>query len=296
MLIVAIATILVAALVAYHIAFRQGVFARPNLYATFAAPAEEELPRFPTQVILIAVSRSSRDHLVVGLPLILQNRGTSTIRNLWVNLEYAKSLAIQTNSAVVNATGVIQWPDATRVEKLSEDRLRIDHELPLLRTEETMVLAEPIVFDTKELLSDPASSYRTFPIFLQSIAENVRRRKDYVQVAFVRADDIVELQSQFATIVQSIDNPNGSFIASIWSITLSRLFRKIIRRTQCLLIVPRFRDVSESVSVDEILFGNSGTGYQTAELGVYIKQMPSSRPLSWKELKQIRKSRQNRLS
>jgi hypothetical protein len=133
-------------------------------------------------------------------------------------------------------------------------------------------------------------------VFLQSIAENVRRRKGYVQVAFVRADDIGELQNQFGTIVQSIDSQSGSFIASIWFITLSRLFRKIIRSTQCLLIVPRFRDVGEVVSVDEMLFGNSGTGYQTAELGIYIKQMPSGRPLSWREVKQIRKSRQDRFS
>ncbi len=72
-LIVAIAAIAVSTFVAYHIAVRQGVFAKSSLYVSFAPPAEEELPRVPTQVVLIAVPRSSRERLVVGLPLIAQN-------------------------------------------------------------------------------------------------------------------------------------------------------------------------------------------------------------------------------
>ena len=293
-LIVAIAAIAVSAFVAYHIAVRQGVFAKSSLYVSFAPPAEEELPRVPVQVVLIAVPRSSREHLVVGLPLIAQNRGTAAIRNLWINLEYKRSLAVQANPPVVAATGGMQWPDVTRVEQLSDDKLRINHELPLLRAEETMVLAEPITFHTGELLLDPVSSYRTFPVFVQSIAENVRRRKGYVQIAFVRADNIEELQSQFSTVVEDINDHYGPLIAPLWLVSVSRLFRKTIRSTQCLLIVPRLRDLNGGVSVDELLFGNSGTGYQTAELGIYIKQMPPAKPLSRREVKQIRKSQKDR--
>ncbi|MGC1360634.1 MAG: hypothetical protein WA419_01115 [Silvibacterium sp.] len=46
--------------------------------------------------------------------------------------------------------------------------------------------------------------------------------------------------------------------------------------------------------MDELLFANSGTGYQTAEPGIYIKQMPPAKPQSWREVKQIRKSQKDR--
>ncbi|MGB0122069.1 MAG: hypothetical protein WBP63_01465 [Silvibacterium sp.] len=56
----------------------------------------------------------------------------------------------------------------------------------------------------------------------------------------------------------------------------------------------RLRDLNGGVSVDELLFANSGTGYQTAEPGIYIKQMPPAKPQSWREVKQIRKSQKDR--
>jgi hypothetical protein len=294
-LIAAIAAIVVSAFTAYHIAIRQGVFGRSTLYASFAAPAEE-VPVVPIQVVLIAVPRSSKRYLVVGLPLILQNRGAVPIRNLWINLEYAKDLAVRCSTPVVAATGGIRWPDSTRAERLSEHKLTIDHELPLLRLGETMVLVEPINFDTRELLCSPTSSHRTFPVFLQLIAENARPTRSHVRLAFVLADDLSELQGQLGKVVQSIDYEGGPLILSGGTIVVSRLFQKIVRSAQCLLIVPRLSHLGESVSADELLFGNSGTIYQTAEVGVYIKQIPWGKPLSRREVKQIRKSRRDRFS
>jgi hypothetical protein len=152
-----------------------------------------------------------------------------------------------------------------------------------------MVLSEPIVLHTPEL----SSSYKAFQVFLQSIAENAPRRKGYVQVAFVRANDLNELQRQFSSVIQSLENEEGAFVASLLTVLVSRLFRKVIRNTQCLLIVPDLK-ISGSVAVDESLFGNSGTVYQTAEAGIYIKELPSGKPLSRREAKEIRNSRRDR--
>jgi hypothetical protein len=286
-LIVAIAAIVVSALIAYHIAFLQGVFGRPQFFGSFAAPAEEGLPPAPAQIVLIAVPRAAREYLVIGLPFLAQNRGKSAIKNLWINLEYERNFSVQANPPVMAVTGGVKWPDTTRTEHLADDRLRIDHELPLLRPEETMVLAEPIAFHTRELLGDPALLYKKMSIFVQTIAENAPRRKGYVKVAFTLADDLAELQSHFDEIVREI---NGSFAAPFFFIVISRLFRKVIRTKQCLLIVPRFRELSPAVAVDTILFGNSGTTYQTAEAGFYITQLPAAKPLTRSELKQFRKA------
>ncbi len=291
-LVAAIAGILVTVFVAYHIAIRQGVFSKASLLASFAAPTEE-IPEAFAEIVLVAVPSSSRFQITL-LPIVIQNRGTSPIRNLWVNLAYPQEIAVRSKEDVVSALGEVKWPAGSREETVVNEQLNVSYEIPLIRRDETLVLGEPVVCDGKRLSHPTDDDFRSFAIFFQYNAENTRRFRKYVKVAFVSAADLAGLQGRFSAVVQEIIHAKGPLLVPAWLALISRLFRKTIREVQCLLIAPSLQVIGTNVSVDEALLGKSGTAYQDAQLAIYVKVWPSGKRVTRLKARELRKKHPER--
>lgn len=68
-----VVTVLIIA-TGYHIAYRQGIFSRTNLFMTVGT--HEDLLKTPNPIwlVLVGIPDSNADYYIIGLPLVLENK------------------------------------------------------------------------------------------------------------------------------------------------------------------------------------------------------------------------------
>jgi len=140
--------VLVGVIVAYHIAFRQGVFSTAKLRVILGGiPPEVKRYKKPW-ALLYGLPARKANHYAFCLPIILENRGNAPIKDVWIQISYPRG---RDSSACKLEPNIYEIPGGvTRTARNVGDRALVEFNIPSIRPRDSMGIADLIVYSCNE--------------------------------------------------------------------------------------------------------------------------------------------------
>jgi len=234
--------ILATALVAYHVAVRQGVFRKPILLASFG-PMEDVPPAF----VLLNLTNLPRPNNIIALHYALVNNGTAPITNVTVQFNVTPKGPEQ-----------LPWKYDRDVEISSiGDRDVVIFRYASLAPDQGEVLSVPFFIRGNAL---PAYGLQLGRVDVYITYDQGSRIEQHVEIAAIVEPDFPKVfanqQDQIAArltqLTDRLAQPNAPVRVLGWKATLSAFFNAPFLTTSWIALDITLKPINDSVALDRV--------------------------------------------
>ena len=142
-IVISIISLLITILVAYHIAFRQGIFHNAKLFATFGPLLEDVKNQKPRWAILLGLKELNVDYYLAIIPISIENRSDIALRNILIQIIIDQDFDVSKFKFIKNNDVTINY-NIKRGVKSIQEKIIIEYEIPLLTPRTPLFLEELI--------------------------------------------------------------------------------------------------------------------------------------------------------
>lgn len=284
---IAIISILASAFIAYHIAHRQGKVRHAMLFTTVAPHNFVEKGNINTWLIIIGIPKLDVDRYAIVLPYVFINRDDVPIKALRVQMSYPYDWYDPDVEKLMKPADDKSDPYSSRraLHRPVKGRFLIDYHLKLISPGDSSVIYDVITYRRSALLSpmtgDSSGEFGEIdgrPFKIDTLryhfsAENYKKAMHELRVVTMPSESMDELEHSLDIIFREVFERVRARGLYLRAAIISRVFKSYFFKANVLLIQPKFKITSNRLAIEDILAGQDGSIYQSAEVGTYLTRL-----------------------